>query len=505
MTTLAPRKKTITPVLPLAIKQDVWNRVGYVPSVEALPFHESEAHERYLQGGWRAGKSYVPAMEVLPYPIWWQNKQRTDGLMGLMWIVGVEYADCQPEFTVLHENLKKLGYVNGKASMPQEGRWSLKTTTGWLIETLSSKDLAALGGWTVDVILVVEAGRQDKGVRLWALGRVMEVHGPVIFSGTLERGNAWYREKQDEYPSYPNDDDVHVISLPTWSNPVFEGENDAYLQDIKRKIPHNEWLERFCGIKAKASEVVFPEFMRRPEEVKGLDKDRREITLSRGKICHVTDAAEYDPNLEVELFVDPGEVYSVAMGQFVTLQQTRLDTRKPTLVTGLFIFDEIYIEHGWFDEVRDELKKYPWFKPRLVTYHDRATAQHHNQKSQGDLWIEPIADGGLEAIVNYTPRVLGVLDGISIMHRWLLNRLTGEPLIYYHPRCKNAIKEFSLEKFPRNRDTGSQKINPIDRHNHLRKAVCYGLYHKFRMYLPLEERAMNEAMKHNSTFNRRAL
>lgn len=482
---------TITPILPYEVKAAVWAQLGYVPSVEAMPFHASFAHERYIFGGWRGGKSFTSAMEVAPYPVLWQNTARTDEFKGIMWIIGPEYRQARAEFRYMLWAMRKLGLVEeGTLSQPKDGGWSFKTTTGWLIETQSSRHLEGLGSVTIDVILVCEAGQHEAGIRTWVLGRVSEQHGPVIYSGTLEETQQWYADIYDDYADAGENVDVMTFSLPTWCNPKFKGENDPRLQKIKAIIPFDEWLVRFCGKKSKAKGLVFKEFQARPESVYNADGE----LASAGPICHVSPIAEWMPELPVILAVDPGEVYAVLALHAVKLEQTRKDTKTQTIVPGYFVFDELYLPHGTFDDVRDWVMSRPWFDKIEMSYHDRATKQHHNQKSQEELWRQPVADGGLGIDVCYSPGGLGILDGISMLRRWLLCRLTGSPLIYFNPRCTNAIGEYSKEKWPKDRPSGARPL-PIDKHNHARKALCYLLYFLHGLFLPFEESVIKQAMK----------
>lgn len=487
----AAASMSITPILPYAVKAAVWARLGYVPSPLAMPFHESMAHERYIFGGWRGGKSFTSSMEVVGYPVLWRNTSRTDGLQGLLWIIGPEYRQARAEFRYLLWALRKLGLVEeASVSTPKDGSWSFRTTTNWLIETQSSRNLEGLGSVTVDVILVVEAGQHEPGIRIWALGRVSEVYGPVIYSGTLEESQEWYGLIYDEYSTKGVSENVMVFSLPTWCNPRFFGEGDPKLQKIKAIIPYEEWLVRFCGKKSKPKGVVFREFCATPDALFTPEG----TPVSAGKICHVSPHADYDPERPVYLAVDPGEVYAVLALQPVTLAQKRLTDGKVSLLSGYFVFDELYLPHGHFDQVRAWVLAQPWAGRVEMSYHDRATRQHHNQKSQEELWRQPVADGGLGIEVSYSKGGLGILDGIAMLRRWLVCRLTGLPLVFFHPRCKHAIAEYGLEKWPRDY-AGGQRLLPLDKHNHARKALCYLLFYRHGLYLPFEDLVISETMR----------
>jgi hypothetical protein len=481
----------MTPKVPLDLLYKLWALIGFNPSQLQVPFFHSEAGVRVIYGGWRAGKSFLSVMALIGYLVFWKNVKRTDGLSGLIWIIGPDYKQAEMEFNYFEQVCRKLGIL-ADVSKPARDSWVLNTVTGWRIETRSSVRLASLGSFTLDAVIIAEANQHEESVLAWAMSRLAETGGPLILSGTLEDGNPWYPELSRKYPSFPNSADLEWFSLPTWANPTFTGEDDPMLRRIKHLVPWNVWLIKYAGIPAPPIGAVWSEFRKQPGDVFDPDGKPRSIE----PICHVWEGAEYDPRREVFLAVDPGEVYAICAFHWVTLFQTRRDTGKEVAMPGMLVFDEVSIPHGHFDEVRDALLEKPWFPKAggLVTYHDRATKQHHNAKSQEELWNLDVEHGGLGCTVLYREAVLKVGTGVDMWHRWLFHPLTREPLVYFHPRCAETIKEHGQESYPRDIAHG-QRADPIDKYNHHRKALTYAVNIKHGPVLQLEEEELAKVYK----------
>lgn len=494
-----------TPDIPYSAKCEVWAKVGYTPTLLSIPFHQAEAREKFLFGGWRAAKSYDVSADILPLIVLWHDETRGDEYKGVLWLIGPDFRQAQQEFRYLLKWLKMLGWIVGEPSMPKEGRWEMTTVNGWLIQTQSSTNIETLGSITINAILVCEAGQHPPDIRDWCLGRTMEKSGPVLYSGTMEESEIWYPEAYTKYINLPPNPDVFAMSLPSWNNPQFKGSpNHPEILKQKRSLSYNQYLLKICGKRAKPSEIVFPEFMEHPETYVELnDVDDGEVEVSNGPICHVTTVAEYTPGQAVYLAVDPGEVYTVLACHVVTLYQKphpRHGLKDEQLgVTGILVFDEIYLPHGHIESVKRLLFDKLWWKDVDVSYHDRATNQHHNQDSLQEIWMRPVNLGGLG--INVLSQMLKIDEGIQMLHRWLVSPLTGQPLVYYHPRCKNAIKEYSLEKYHKNRSTIKNDL-PIDKANHARKALCYMINVRWGKHLPYEREKLSESIRPIHNWNR---
>lgn len=483
--------KWITPLVPLDLMYKLWALIGFNPSALQLPFFQSKARIRVIYGGWRAGKSFLSTMVFIGYLVFWKNINRTDGRAGLLWIIGPDYKQAEMEFVYFEQVCKKLGIL-ASVSKPLKDSWQLTTVTGWTIETKSSVRIASLGSVTLDGVILAEANQHEESVFHWCVGRLAETNGLLVLSGTLEEGNPWYPELSRTYPVYPNVADLEWFTMPTWSNPTFSGEDDVRLQRAKALVPWNIWLIRYAGIPAPPKGAVWDEFRKVPGHVwDGRGEQRTSLP-----ICHVWDGATYDPQREVFLAVDPGEVYAVCAFHWVTLFQTRHDTGQEVAMPGMLVFDEVSIPHGSFDTLRERLLEKEWFPKAggLTTYHDRATKQHHNQRSQEELWNLPVDQGGLGCTVLYREAALRVKTGVDLWHRWLLHPLTKEPLVYINPQCVETIKEHQLEQYPKDSNS-SQGALPVDKYNHHRKALTYAVNIKHGEVLQMEEEELARLYK----------
>ena len=72
-----------------------------------------------------------------------------------------------------------------------------------------------------------------------------------------------------------------------------------------------------------------------------------------------------------------------------------------------------------------------------------------------------------------------IVDGIHRHHTFLSDPLTGVPRLVHSPKCRGAIKEYGLYKYPNDSPGRAERALPIDKNNHAMKAYAYGLVANF--------------------------
>lgn len=177
------------------------------------------ALEKLIAGGWRAGKSTVAALDMFGDI----HESMLLGRADRFWIIGPDYPQCRAEFDYIATWAAKMGMLTAEPSKPKDGSWEMHLIGGIIVETKSAVNMEKLGSYPIRCILVVEAGQVDEQIQIWALGRVMESGGRIIYSGTMEDDDGgepvwvWYPTNLSEWAL--DRTMLHsAYSLPSWAN-----------------------------------------------------------------------------------------------------------------------------------------------------------------------------------------------------------------------------------------------------------------------------------------------
>ena len=474
----------ITPDVRRNFRKAFWIAAGYTPTTGDFPIYnleeehvitshgQAEIHEdthriKQITGGVRAGKSKATAMDC-PEDLLVEN--------GLMWIVGPDYEQGKAEFGYIHDALDRLGFIDGKPSMPERGSQQLTTTWGYKVQTKSGADLQALASYPLDKILIVEANQQSSGIRIKAAERTVETNGKIILSGTLENSQPWYADCWKRWQG-DNPEGARSFSLPTWSNTaVFPGGRyDPKIVEMEALINDPAvFLERCAAIPTKPSQLVFGEYEAR-RHAKPL---------------------EFNPKLPVELGIDPAKhTYAIEVIQYETLPVykwfEKWEVEPPKLAASVLqqertivsVVDEIYKHNIIAQDIIPLLKAkpyYPYIKKGII---DNAGKQQQGNKSQIQIWHE---ETGLMLRGNYVK----IDQHIAVLKLRLRNDLAlGRPLIQFNYRMDSSkteqgkangiLAEFGLYKWPAFSESHNERSVPIDNNNDACKAISYWLYAQF--------------------------
>lgn len=424
------------------VKAQIFEDIGYHPTEEQARAHFSDARVKLVLGGWRGGKSYSGAMDMVGE---WPD-------IGLMWVVGADYDQCRGEggeFDYLADYLAQLNVVS-YLSMPKEGQCSMVLGTGGKIVTKSAQHPEKLGKEAPDRILVCEVQLLDYATWLRLRARVAEKRGKIWASGTLESSLGWVPELYNRW-QIDNPDNARSFSLPSWDNlAVFPGgENDPEIISLRNQFSTDRFLERFGGVPCPPRGLVLKEFR---------------VTLHCGDFA-------FDDKLPVYLWVDPGYAKAYA----VEVAQIKNDV--------VYAVDEVYEQGLTTEEVIQVCETRPWWKMVAGGAIDIAGRQHHAGPSAEEVW----RTAG-KVILNSQP--VGIVDGIDRLRNFLKpNPITGLPSFFVDNRCRGLIAEMGgcpnpiegLGKWLYKTDREGRVFSevPDDKNNHACKAVIYGLVDRF--------------------------
>src|SRR3954469_15006699 len=112
-----------------AMRQLMWDEVGYHPSQEQLMFHRGldwqgrESRKKLGSGGEQSGKSLSAAMDGFSYSLH----------SNIGWVVAPRYEDARPEMDYLHQALSQIGAVKGASFPNTPGPFRIELHTGGFI------------------------------------------------------------------------------------------------------------------------------------------------------------------------------------------------------------------------------------------------------------------------------------------------------------------------------------------------------------------------------------
>lgn len=375
----------------------------------------------------------------------------------LIWLVGDRYEDARREYEYCRDSAALCGKaVLKKASYSETGPWELEYTNGHKVKVLASDDVPKLAREAPDGIVMCEPGRQSYEAfrALWR--RALPKTAWFAVAGTLEASlgsSRWYGDLYRELQT-KNPYGGVGLSLPSYANRSLYplGKDDPKFKSAVKSVRESnpvdgeeEVGERFLGIPRTPKGLVFSEFSRQ---------------------IHVSEHADFNPDLEVQLWVDPGYDHAYAI----------LWVQKAGEITN--ICDEFYLNHMVNDEVLTLVENHPMFPNVTRVVIDVAAKQHAGaQSSAYEAWCSRI---GVRGIPIAGQRV-EVLEGIIRTHDKLrVSPMTRLPYLRVHPRCRKTIWEFEEGyrlRERRNGDIGSDL--PIDKNNDAMKAIAYGIIDNF--------------------------
>lgn len=427
-------------------RERVFADLGYVPTPLQAPIFLDEHQIRLVAGGWRAGKSFVGAKEiVLRVP-----RSR------LIWIVAKNYDMSVQEFKeYLIPDLLKLEFVDKKfISTPQQGQMSLTTIHGCRVETRSAEDVIKIGQVSPDFILVAEAAQISFDAFLRLQGRLMESKGSMMLTGTFETDVGWYVEYFKKGQGY--DPDLKSFSLPSWSNTVVfpGGRGDPEIARAEQRL--GPLFKLYCAaIPSPPQGIVIPEFS-------------NEIH---------TGNYPYDPSFPVALAIDPG------YGGAYAVEVIQVRESIP------YIVDEIYLQGYTTEDIIRVCKKKPWVNNIVSggSVIDIAARQHQAMAAPIEVWSKPPDkddwyNGGLGLYLN--SKFVEVEGGINTLRSFMaVHPVTHKPGVYINATATGIISECGGCKSPvpgggawvRNTDNGKL----VDKNNHALKAFIYYLVYTY--------------------------
>lgn len=223
--------------LPYEVCRQTYDILGFNP---AGPEQEAPlvAQDRFpcLVGGERSGKSTVtekilaPHVLALPYLRYddyfmpngkprFDPKDRTQKPRNPHFaIFGPTYKEPRVEFEYLEGDLRKLGKLaESHTSKPSDGPWRMVSEDGVVIQTISLEVPESVRAIDLEGCIVAEAGGCEMAGIERVRGRVATKRGFILYNGTIEASQKWWRDWLIE-GKRANNKGIVSYSIPSWSN-----------------------------------------------------------------------------------------------------------------------------------------------------------------------------------------------------------------------------------------------------------------------------------------------
>ena len=429
---------TTTPKL----RDFLYERVEFEPTEEQLVILNSTYRFNLVAGGEQAGKSVVASKYLL------SRLMENEG-PGLYWLVAADYERTRAEFEYLLQDFATLGLLKSASKRVDPGYMVL--ADGTRIETKSAKDPRTLAMRAPNGILGCEASQLDMETFFRLRGRCAPKRGWMFLAGTFEGSLGWYPQMYTAWAAGA-DPEARAYSLPSWTNKYLYpgGREDPEIQRLKEVASDDFYMERIEGKPSPPKGLVFSEF--RPDQ-------------------HVVDV-EYQPNIPVHLWMDPGYAGGYAV-EVVQVQGEQIQ-----------VIDEIYEVGLVTDEIIDIAKSRPWWPDVKFGVIDIAGNQHQAMAAPAEVWLE-------QAGLYLSSQKVKINEGTERLKGWLkIDPRTHAPRIVFSPKCIGIMSEFGMAPNPFDGQTRAYRWKtdregnivgdtPEDKYNHGVKAIIYGLIDRF--------------------------
>jgi hypothetical protein len=232
-------------------KDAYFEATGYFPHDAQKDVHYDHHRHRVLSNGRRWGKTLLGGKECEP-TAFLRNRL---GEPQRGWIIGPNYIDCEKEFRVIYDSLKKLGVdtVSHKfLKNVENGNMHIQTAWGWDLDCRSAATPESLVGEGLDFVLLAEAGRLHRSTFTeYVRPALSDKRGWSLMSGVPEISADisllyWgYRRGLDTSDKKP----WKSWRMPSWTNDIVfpGGRNDPEILEAEEDLTQEEFRRQYGG------------------------------------------------------------------------------------------------------------------------------------------------------------------------------------------------------------------------------------------------------------------
>lgn len=320
------------------------------------------------------------------------------------------------------------------------------TNKGVVITTFSLTDPESVAAITLEGAAVCEAGACPYMGIERIRGRVTSTRGFILYGGTIEASQNWFKEWILE-GQRPNNKGIVSYSIPSWTNRTQfpGGYDDEEIQSWRAFLGEDLFLERCAAI----------------------PRPPRERVMSEAKPEHIRDDIAIPEDATHEIWVDPGFATAHAV-LWVAFWNEGKRLR-------FHAYDEFYEQRVDTEAMIGLCEQKPnWRKIRTGVIDTGAVGHRDATKSALEVWR------------NFAPQIVFAHkvwpESVQIER---IQTCLRNGQFTMSPECKGLIAEFGLGepvfpemhpwKFQTDRDGRITSEKPKDAWNHSAKCVSYGL------------------------------
>jgi hypothetical protein len=225
-----------------------FQETGYMPHGGQRVVHYNGTRHRVLVNGRRWGKTLCGAKEAECMAF----VKNFLGQSQIGWIIGPEYTDCEKEFRVIYDSLRKLGVEplsNRFSNNVDSGNMHIQTKWGFDLQCRSARHPESLVGEGLDFVLIVEGGRHKR--KMWGdyvRPALSDKRGWSFTSGVPEGAAetsllySLFNRGQD-----PTKKSWWSIQMPSWTNDVVfpGGRHDPEIVEAKDDLTDDEFDRQY--------------------------------------------------------------------------------------------------------------------------------------------------------------------------------------------------------------------------------------------------------------------
>lgn len=354
------------------------------------------------------------------------------------WVCSNTYNLCQYVFAPLWNKATGTDEPLGEVSSKSRKDWKVEFADGGLIQARSWDDGDNLEGESLDILIGDEAQTLDQYRFEKMYARIMDRDGVMILIGSPMASDAWYLGMCEEAKLNP---DYEYIEWTTEDNPFID---PLFLANARRDLSTDAYDEMFMNKTRMPEGLVFSE-----------EFDNRDSVFKGNP----------DPNIEMELWIDPGTTNSAYGGAIVQIIDDEVR-----------VYEEFYEHHTFSEKVIEVARKMKYYHRVKRIVMDIAGRQHHDkEKSPKEIWQSVTHLPVFDTKVN-------ILTGIERHKTFLKQPNSGRRRLKIHERCLKTIMEYNNWRYPKRRPEAGERRLPVDAFNHILKAITYGLVHRFSYY-----------------------
>lgn len=455
---------------------DIYEQIGYKPHPGQEKILSCPARHRVVSAGRRFGKSDVGGHELIPEALFTrghENELKMAGKRREFWIVGPEYSDAEKEFRVVHNVLSRLQVPFDKPGTyndPHAGNMHISLWNGtFQVHAKSAKYPDTLVGEGLHGVIMSEAAKIKEKVWIKHIRPTLnDFKGWSIHSSTPEGRNWFYENYQrGQDPSKP---DWASWRMPAWRNPyVYRQETrdrDVYLLLEMMRIQRHkrsswELVERY-GL--KIDEEIIALIDDTPEQA-FLQEIAADFTDFVGKVFKDFDEEEHVADLQ----------YNPTWQTFGAVDYGYTNPNVWLLIQvgpwgEIHVLDEYYREGETAEEFAESIKQQGLCPGSLIRFYPDP-ADPGNSKILEKRLRKPSGGGtGGEK----KQRIDAIRKALKFRNSHLpYGHPERIPQLRFNRRCKNAIREMQIYRYPDKKDETSTKSQeePMKKDDHVPEAL----------------------------------